>query len=433
MSRTSTISIGENRGKPRIWIEGKYLGDNGFAKGQQVRTTWIDGMVKIEAVDEDGDHTVAERRGRQILDFNCAAISEVFNNAEKVTVTTSAGHIIITASRSEAKRIKRTNVNNKTAGSIFSGGGLLDQAAIQAGFTTTFGVEWNQDYADIWQANHTGHLYQGCISEVLLSGLPQVELFTGGIPCEPFSRVRRQTGNKRRETGYADHELADMTFWALQVIDACNPRTIVLEEVEDYVNSELGIIAVKVLERMGYTVESRVINGLDYGALCMRKRCVIVAVSDGQINWPQAVEHNRTMAEVLHDVDDARCEWWNESSKPWWFKWRRDQEAKGNNFANTADCEGKFVTPESGYVHAITKRYFNGQGGNPVVVHPTLADTYRWLTLDEVRAIHGLPQDYHLGETKTIAGEVIGQGVLVDVFQQIIESVSQTKSAAKAA
>lgn len=427
-TRTSTLSIGENRGKPRIWIEGKYLGANGFAKGQQVKTTWMNGIVTIEAVEDGGDHKVAERRGRQVLDYNCAAIGKVFDNADKVTVSTSAGRIVITPSRSEAKRITRTATDNKTAGSIFSGGGMLDEAVRQAGYTTTFGVEWNDKYADVWQENHSGHLYQGCISEVPLRALPQVELFTGGIPCEPFSRARRQVGNKKRTVGgYVDHDLADMTFWALQVIDACNPRTVVLEEVEDYVTSELGCIAIKVLQRMGYNVDWRVVAGTEYGALCVRKRAIIVAVSEGEVNWPAPTSASRTMADILLPHDHADCEWFTRSDKEWlWNHWEK-QTAKGNGFVSQQ------VTADTSHVQAITKRYFAGQGDNPVVAHPTKPDTFRWFTIDEVKAIMGLPQSYKLGEAKTTAGEIMGQGVLVDVFRQVIESVTRQRKSAVAA
>ena len=311
MSRTSTLTIGENRGLPRIWIEGKYLEANGFAKGTKVKTEWSQGMVTITP-DANGDHTVAERRGRQVLDYTGSAIAEAFDNAEKISVVTSKGRIVITPAESVVRATRRRQLTKPIAGSIFSGGGLLDEAAKQAGYETKFAVEWNRNYADVWQANHSGHMYHGCISDLTMRGLPQVDLFIGGIPCEPFSRARRQVGNSKRTVGgYADHDLADMAFWALQVIHSCNPRNIVLEEVEDFVTSEIGIITMKVLQRMGYLVDSRVISGTDYGALTIRKRCVIVAVTDGPINWPSPRPNTRTMGEVLHREDDPRCKWFH--------------------------------------------------------------------------------------------------------------------------
>jgi len=50
---------------------------------------------------------------------------------------------------------------------------------------------------------------------------------------------------------------------------------------------------------------------------------------------------------------------------------------------------------------------------------------FRWLTLNEVKKLHGIPENYYLGSSKTGAGEVIGQGVVVDMFQKIIESITE--------
>ena len=106
---------------------------------------------------------------------------------------------MITPARTARKRAARRR--DGTVGSAFSGGGLLDEAARQVGYTTLFGIEQNPDYADIWQSNHAGRMYQGCISEVDLRELPQVDLLVMGIPCQPFSAIRRQSGNTRRDSG----------------------------------------------------------------------------------------------------------------------------------------------------------------------------------------------------------------------------------------
>jgi hypothetical protein len=93
---------------------------------------------------------------------------------------------------------------------------------------------------------------------------------------------------------------------------------------------------------------------------------------------------------------------------------------KGNGFASQQ------ITPDTAAVQAISKRYFAGQGDAPVVkdVRPGREGWFRWLTLSEVKAIMGLPSAYELGGTKTLAGEVMGQAVLVDVFTKIIGAVA---------
>ena len=421
--RTSTLKIGENRGVPRIWVEGTYLNSAGFYAGMKITANYDNdnGQIVLE-LDANGDRVVSSSRKSNrapILDINNEEIRRIFADAQYVQVETSVGKIVITPAKTERKRASR--VKDGTVGSIFSGGGLLDEAAKQAGYKTAFGVEWNPDYGDIWQANHNGHLYQGCISQIDYRTLPKVDLFLGGIPCEPFSLVRRQEGNKRRsaEDIPENHELGDMSVWALMMIEATNPSTIVLEETPQYIASGIGTVLLSSLRRMGYNVEWRIINGTEYGGVTTRQRVVIVA-KDGAINWPTACESQRTMAEILLPADHSECEWFNYETKSWLFTHWAEQTAKGNSFASGQ------ITPDTKSVQAITKRYFAGQGGNPVVkdVRPGREGWFRWLTLTEVRRIMGLKDTYNLGTTLTTAGEVMGQGVLVDVFRQIIESVA---------
>jgi len=421
MIRISTLSVGQNRGQPRIWIEGRFLERAGFKVGESVAVTIGRDQITI-TLDGKGSRIVSGSRksGRPpVLDLNSAALRRCFEACFKVEVRTDHGRIVITPARTARKRAARRH--DGTVGSAFSGGGLLDEAARQVGYTTLFGIEQNPDYADIWQANHSGRMYQGCISEVDLAELPQVDLLLMGIPCEPFSGIRRQAGNKRRDSGELPegHELADLSIWGLMLADAVNPTTVVVEQVPGYLNSGIGTVTVNCLKRMGYTVDSRVIRGTDYGACTSRRRSVLVA-NDGGFRWPRRTRKHPRPGDLLLPPDEQACEWFNRDLKPWLFDHWDRQRARGNSFASQQ------ITPETQSVQAITKRYFAGQGDNPVVkdVRPGREGWFRWLTLDEVKRIMGLRDGYDLGPTKTTAGEVLGQGVLVDVFRKIIRSIA---------
>jgi hypothetical protein len=64
---------------------------------------------------------------------------------------------------------------------------------------------------------------------------------------------------------------------------------------------------------------------------------------------------------------------------------------------------------------------FSQQGTGAVVKHLQRPECWRWMTLAEVRRLHGVPDSYYLGEeSKTTAGEILGQGVIVSFFQKII-------------
>ena len=419
--RTSTITIGENKGSPRIWLEGKWLSKSGFESGRKIRVDIHKNEIVLEP-DQSGKKVVSSKRKGTVpvIDLNTAEISEAFK-ADTVQVTAGKNRITITPAYTAVLMSGRELA--MTEASMFSGGGFLSLAAKLCGFTPKMAVEINPVYAGLFEHNHPeAEMFNMSVSEVPYGDLARfkpIGLFTAGIPCEPFSQVRRvdrKTQAKRDNTLVPEtHELGDMTFWCLRNIEALNPHTVVLEEVPGFLKSGAGQILLHVLGRLYRHVGYKVMKPSDYGCLTGRGRAVIVA-QDRPIVWPVKESATRKLGDIFDPEPHA---WFNRQSKSWLYEHWEKQAAKGNNFMG-----GCVHTADSPSVAAITKRYFAQQGGNPVVAHPTKKDTHRWLTLNEVKRLHGVPDDYFLGTSKTIAGEVIGQGVVVDLFQKVISSVT---------
>jgi len=66
--RTSILSIGRNKGLPRIWLEGQHLQLAGFTPGRKVRTTYGNNEIVVTLA-STGDHTVTPGRkaaGRRV-------------------------------------------------------------------------------------------------------------------------------------------------------------------------------------------------------------------------------------------------------------------------------------------------------------------------------------------------------------------------------
>ena len=60
--------IGANRGRPRIWLEGKRLTAAGIGRGDRFRTHKVDDGVNI-AIDPDGRRKVSGKGDRPIIDI----------------------------------------------------------------------------------------------------------------------------------------------------------------------------------------------------------------------------------------------------------------------------------------------------------------------------------------------------------------------------
>lgn len=426
--RSAAIKLGENRGKPRVYLQGGWLNTTQFKAGDRFKATFGDGVLTLE-LDENGDRTVSGKHHGEIpvIDINTEKLAGSLKSkslrykafAKKIVIT-AAAIVLMVSSRSFAM----------TEGSMFSGGGFLTQAARNIGFTPKFGIEINEDYADIFERNHPEAVMFNVSAEEVqydeLRRFAPLGLFTAGIPCEPYSNIRRldRGGQEKRDKSLPPeaHELGDMAFWTLKAIEATNPHTVALENVPGFLDSGTGYVVQHVLRRLGYNVDARVIDPLEHGELTGRKRMVLLA-SMNPIVWPAPSHSVRKLGSIL---DPEPHDWFNRDSKNWVYDHWDRQTAKGNGFA------AQQVTAESRSVGTIKKRYLAQQGDNPVIAHPTLPETHRWFTLNEIKKLHGIPTNYYTGNSKTIAGEVIGQGVIVSLFERILESVlgNQLRSAA---
>ena len=422
MLRSGNITLGANKGAPRVYLEGRWLAAAGFQPSSLYSVQFGNGKVVIE-LDPAGQRKVSAKRDMPVIDINSAALGGALNNAQKLEVRAFNQRIEISPAYTLILVAGRQLVAGE--GSLFSGGGFLSEAARLNGFQPKFAVEIDSDYAAIYERNHPGAvMFNMSAHEVpwdSLRNFRPLGLLTAGIPCEPYSVIRtlNRGGQQKRDKSLPPeaHELGDMTFWLLRAVEAANPYGVIIEEVPGYLESASGYVLQNVLRRLGYHVEARVLDPTDFGELTGRRRTVVVA-SSASVRWPNIhvpsnTQHVRRIGDIL-DVEPH--EWFDRSTKPWLYEHWDKQAAKGNGFPS------QIVSSQSTQVGTIKKRYFAQQGDNPVIAHPTKPNTHRWFTINEVKRLHGIPDDYYVGDAKTTAGEVMGQGVHVGLFEQIIRA-----------
>ncbi len=72
-----------------------------------------------------------------------------------------------------------------------------------------------------------------------------------------------------------------MFFYFLNFVAALNPSILIIENVPEYANTASMAVIRSVLDNFGYTVQERILEGNEYGALEKRKRLCVVAITSG--------------------------------------------------------------------------------------------------------------------------------------------------------
>lgn len=351
--RTTVLAIGRHRNAPRIYIEGRYLIDAGFEPGTSYSVVYRQQSIDL-AVSHDGrsvsgkrDNTVA------VIDLHNEQIAEAFGDAPRVMVQCERGRIVIRLARTLQRRRERQLDDRSVA--LFAGGGLLSEAARQAGFRNVAAIDVDGRYGDIHQSNHGGHMINASVEEIpwdQLAELAPIGLLEMGIPCEPFSAIRRldRGGQQRRDRSLPPeaHELGDMVYWALKAVDVLNPHTVVIEEVPRFLDSGAAWILQHALRRMAYTVDSCVISPLDFGALTGRRRAVVIATTLDEIVWPRPEPAvNRMLGELFDKVSDDSDLWFDATSKPWLYEHWRRQTSEATALSRPSSRPARRRAPQS--------------------------------------------------------------------------------------
>lgn len=105
-----TVKIGEHRGGPRLWLEGKWLHDAGFEKGMKIATAAMFGEFIICRQDS-GDRIISGKAGnKSVIDIalrgNAAEILPA-GTVAVVTVTTINGGLALSISADRAETLAR--------------------------------------------------------------------------------------------------------------------------------------------------------------------------------------------------------------------------------------------------------------------------------------------------------------------------------------
>jgi len=162
-----------------------------------------------------------------------------------------------------------------THASLFSGIGGFDLAAEWMGWDNLFHCEWNPFGQQVLKHHFPKSISYNDITKTDFSiHRGQVDILTGGFPCQPYSSAGKRLG-KADERHLFPH--------MLRCIKEVKPRWVIGENVRGLVNWNGGMVFDEVqtdLEREGYEVQSFLIPAASVNAPHQRYRIWFIAYSN---------------------------------------------------------------------------------------------------------------------------------------------------------
>ena len=186
--------------------------------------------------------------------------------------------------------IKPKNTHGTQVVDLFAGCGGLALGFEAQGFKT-IGYEMNSDCCATYNKNLSGQ----CIETFLTTKteLPSAKVVIGGPPCQPFSVGGNQKGHEDNRNGFPAY---------VSAIQRIKPDIFLFENVRGllYKNRWYFDNIISQLEQLGYIVEFRLLNAIDYDVPQNRERVIVVG-HHGRFQFPKPVPCRVTSGEALGD------------------------------------------------------------------------------------------------------------------------------------
>lgn len=174
---------------------------------------------------------------------------------------------------------------------LFAGCGGLSLGFEAQGFET-HGFEMDADSC----ATYTKNLKGNCTQVVLNTEteLPTAPVLIGGPPCQPFSVGGKQQGLKDSRDGFPIF---------ISAVERLCPEIWLFENVRGllYRNKLYLDEVTQALQALGYVIEIKLLNAVDFGVPQNRERLIVVG-HKGQLSFPKVVESKISASEALGEL-----------------------------------------------------------------------------------------------------------------------------------
>lgn len=340
---------------------------------------------------------------------------------------------------------------------LFSGVGGLSLGFRMAGFPIAIANEIDEQIAEAYTINHPDTIMiNEDITKIdikeIFKNFKDTEVIIGGPPCQGFS----QKG--KREILEDPRNYLFKYFY--DVVNYIKPKYFVIENVPNILTAHNGIFKkdiYELFEKVGYSLNSEILNAADYGVPQYRKRAFIIGKKGNQaVKMPKKGNMITTAWDAISDLaylNSGEGEFKSEYLFPYKSEYQKRMRCKSEYLYNhVATKHNKIVLERMNYIpenggradlpeEHKTKSIYSGTWGRITKHEPSVTITTRFdtpssgrfthpflnraITVREAARLQGFPDDFVFYGSKMSQMREVGNAVPPPVAYAIAKQIKE--------
>lgn len=169
---------------------------------------------------------------------------------------------------------------------LFAGIGGFRLAFEQAEYKCVYSCEIDSACQEVYLSNF-GEKPKSDITQINIEAIPDFDVLTAGFPCQPFSICGKRQG--------FEDTRGTLFFHICKIIEAKQPSVVILENVKYLVHHDKGKTLDTILyslEYLGYLVDCKILNSINFGLPQNRERIIIAATKNKKFDFDKIETRN---------------------------------------------------------------------------------------------------------------------------------------------